>query len=131
MEIGIEKFVFFPSERSQKLPLLAKKEPRLRDIAREAIEQCQGDILPEIDFLLSPPAIAPGALILHPLGVALSVIGESPEVAYDLWVGPEGGWSELEMQRYIAGGARSISLGDRILRTETAGVAVGFYLRQG
>jgi len=40
-----------------------------------------------------------------------------------LLVGPEGGWSEAEIAMIRASGAAPVSLGGRILRTETAAVA--------
>ncbi len=39
-------------------------------------------------------------------------------------IGPEGGFSEEEVTLLIQKGARSVSLGKRILRTETAGMAM-------
>ncbi len=39
-------------------------------------------------------------------------------------VGPEGGFTEKEVEQMIAAGARSVSLGENILRTETAAIAV-------
>jgi 16S rRNA (uracil1498-N3)-methyltransferase len=43
--------------------------------------------------------------------------------AVTLLVGPEGGFSEQEEQAAVAAGALSLSLGPRVLRTETAGLA--------
>ena len=43
--------------------------------------------------------------------------------AVSLMVGPEGGFSEGEEQAAIAAGALALSLGPRVLRTETAGLA--------
>jgi 16S rRNA (uracil1498-N3)-methyltransferase len=43
--------------------------------------------------------------------------------AVTLLVGPEGGFSEEEEQAAIDGGALALSLGPRVLRTETAGLA--------
>ena len=40
VEIGIHRFVFFRSDRSQKLQLTEAKMKRLTTIAREALEQC-------------------------------------------------------------------------------------------
>ena len=50
VEVGISKFVFFRSDRSQKLVISKAKEERFRAIAQEALEQCGGNIFPEIDF---------------------------------------------------------------------------------
>lgn len=41
----------------------------------------------------------------------------------NLIVGPEGGWDETEVRQWLAAGAQAISLGKRVLRTETAGLA--------
>lgn len=37
-------------------------------------------------------------------------------------IGPEGGWSDAELERFAAHGAEAITLGPRILRTETAAI---------
>ena len=39
-------------------------------------------------------------------------------------IGPEGGFEEEEIRRLTEQGCRTVSLGTRILRTETAGMAV-------
>ena len=39
-----------------------------------------------------------------------------------IFIGPEGGFETQEVEDAIANGARSITLGKRILRTETAGL---------
>ena len=41
-----------------------------------------------------------------------------------IFIGPEGGIAEDELELAIAAGAKPISLGNRILRTETAGLAL-------
>lgn len=51
VEVGISRFVFFRSERSQKLILSPSKIERFRSIAREAVEQCGGVRVPEIEFI--------------------------------------------------------------------------------
>ena len=40
-----------------------------------------------------------------------------------IFIGPEGGFEETEIQQAMDAGARPITLGKRILRTETAGLA--------
>jgi 16S rRNA (uracil1498-N3)-methyltransferase len=42
--------------------------------------------------------------------------------AASIIVGPEGGWDEQEVNQWLAAGAQGVSLGRRILRTETAGL---------
>jgi 16S rRNA (uracil1498-N3)-methyltransferase len=37
-------------------------------------------------------------------------------------IGPEGGFSRTEVERAVCSGARTITLGQRIFRTETAGM---------
>ena len=39
-------------------------------------------------------------------------------------IGPEGGWDDSEIDKIVSAGAKSISLGSRILRTETAGLYI-------
>ena len=49
---------------------------------------------------------------------------EQPEMRHiALVVGPEGGMSPEEVHAMEAVGARQVTLGPRILRTETAGIA--------
>lgn len=43
-------------------------------------------------------------------------------------VGAEGGFSEIEAQKLVSLGAKEVSLGNRILRTETASIAVVAYI---
>lgn len=41
-----------------------------------------------------------------------------------IFIGPEGGFEEKEVEAAISEGAKPITLGKRILRTETAGLAI-------
>ena len=43
-------------------------------------------------------------------------------------IGPEGGWDDTEIDKIVSAGAKSISLGSRILRTETAGIYIASIL---
>jgi len=40
------------------------------------------------------------------------------------FVGPEGGWTEVELEALIAAGAQPVSLGPHTLRIETAAIAL-------
>ena len=47
-----------------------------------------------------------------------------PGQSVGIFIGPEGGFEESEVEEAVAAGAQAITLGKRILRTETAGLAV-------
>ncbi len=47
-----------------------------------------------------------------------------PGIRIAVFIGPEGGFDPEEIQEALAHGTRPVSLGSRILRTETAGLAV-------
>jgi 16S rRNA (uracil1498-N3)-methyltransferase len=129
VEIGITRFVFFRSERSQKLILSPAKVERFVSIAREALEQCGGVILPEIAFLDSFPV----SWFDGESSIVLDTVWENRRlVSYDslqniaLWVWPEGGWSDGERSKMIDNWFIFARFGDRVLRTETAGIVIGF-----
>lgn len=92
-----------------------------------ACEQCGRARLPELrlplDLITWAGSAAKGQrLVLAPGGtVPLSQVGLSDAV--ELLVGPEGGFEEQEMELLQRGGALAVSMGPRILRTETAGPA--------
>jgi 16S rRNA (uracil1498-N3)-methyltransferase len=130
VEIGIAKFVFFRSDRSQKLLLSPSKIDRYMAIACEALEQCWGVVMPEILFVDRVPDITSRITMTH---IVLDTIWESIRISrYDdlqniwLWVGPEGGWSDAERDKMQDNGFIFARFGERILRTETAGIVIGF-----
>lgn len=47
-----------------------------------------------------------------------------PGISVAVFIGPEGGFEESEVQEAIAAGIEPVTLGKRILRTETAGLTV-------
>ena len=49
--------------------------------------------------------------------------GITPGQSVGIFIGPEGGFEESEIEQARAAGAVPVSLGKRILRTETAGLA--------
>ncbi|MDY4063760.1 MAG: RsmE family RNA methyltransferase [Candidatus Limiplasma sp.] len=115
-----------------------KKQERLSRIALEAAKQSGRAHVPEVREAVSFEnglkrlAEEPFDLILiaweeeHALPLSRAVEeyrqshGEPKRVL--IVIGPEGGVDETEQQRLAALGARSVTLGPRILRTETAGL---------
>ena len=47
-----------------------------------------------------------------------------PGQSVGIFIGPEGGFEEEEVKKAVEAGAEPITLGRRILRTETAGMTV-------
>jgi len=96
---------------------------RWRRIAIEAAEQCERCFVPAIGG--EPPAGATH-IVAHPdatatVREAVAGIAEAPR-ALVLHVGPEGGWSEHEIEEFRDLGAHFVSLGPRLMRVETAAV---------
>ena len=110
-----------------------KKRERLKKIAHEATKQCKRAVAPEITAAMSwSEAIK--VMSRHDLltvpweeasGQGLRTLHDEMPNARDIGIviGPEGGMSAEEVERLCAVGARAITLGPRILRTETAAIA--------
>ena len=108
-----------------------KKSKRLehwRNIIINACEQSGRNRLPELSPIMNLDEWLqqdrnPLKLILHPAGaMALSEI-QSPTQAITLLAGPEGGFSDDEVTLSKHCACYPLSLGPRILRTETAALA--------
>ena len=136
-EIGVSRFVPLLSGRA----LVRTAGPtgeggsqrmqRWRRIVTEAAEQSGRGRVPAID----PPSLfedaarsAPGLLLLpwegersRSLRSYLRSLGDRP-LAASLFIGPEGGFAEDEVRLAREAGCVPISLGPRILRSETAGI---------
>ncbi len=69
-------------------------------------------------------------LVAHTDGDGIKISNFPLSQNYSIFIGPEGGFSPREIEFLSEKKAQKIMLGDRILRTETAGVVVGFFLRQ-
>ncbi len=108
---------------------------RYRAIAESAAEQSQRDLIPEVDpcmtfaeavreaqkldHILVPYELSEG---IEESRAAVRGIGKGDSAG--IFIGPEGGFEEDEVQKLLEAGGRAITLGRRILRTETAGLAV-------
>ena len=113
----------------------AKKQARFQRIAAEAAKQSGRALIPEISMPLSLKQVcaelAQFELALVPWeeergsGIRAKWRGEK-RVA--LVIGPEGGIAPEEMAQMKAAGAASVTLGPRIFRTETAGLAAAVSL---
>ena len=113
----------------------AKKVERWQQIAESAAKQSKRLKIPRIHPVLSfAEALAcaencPVKLIPYEMekdmrgtGALLRSLEPGQDVA--IFIGPEGGFSPEEVQAAMEAGVRPITLGKRILRTETAGLAL-------
>ena len=142
-ELGVGRFTFFPSARSQ-YRLTAQESRRRLDrwsrISREALCQCRRAVLPEISLHESLDAFLEDVrnsggprqerlkvLALEGrMGRSLRELhGEYPECSEMVAAtGPEGGWRAEEVSRLEGEEFISVHLGPRIMRFETAALAV-------
>ncbi len=137
VELGVRRIAPVFTERS--IPRFDRSREtgrlkRWRSLVRAAAAQCRRALIPEVD----PPRgfaealeLLEGRTALVPWegekGQGLAELLRQPlprEKAVFLFIGPEGGFSGGEIAALTGAGARTLHLGPRILRTETAAAAV-------
>jgi len=129
-ELGVLHFHPILSERSEKKNLNIE---RAEKIIVEAVEQSGRAFLPK----LYPPltleeayagAVSP-SLVLDVSGKPLrNFLHEGSKDELGLFIGPEGGWSDREIQFFFEKNIPLFSLGDATLRAETAAIAAATVL---
>jgi 16S rRNA (uracil1498-N3)-methyltransferase len=125
-ELGVSTFVPLRTQRSVVHPGVAKLE-KLERYVIEASKQCGRNVLLRVEPLADwhdycARRDLPGArMVAHPAGPTGAWL-RGPSVA--LAVGPEGGFTEQEMERARAHGWQIIDLGPRMLRIETAAIVL-------
>ena len=135
-ELGVERIVPIIARRSEKhlVQSAEKRVERWRRIAREAAQQSRRSDVPEIENVLPLKTAARQAgdaarLLLAEQERSTTlrraveeVLGNSGDEmpVICMAVGPEGGWTAEEEALFDAEGWKSVSLGPRILRAETA-----------
>lgn len=108
-----------------------KKTEHWRGIARSACEQCGRNRVPLVDepeslksWLSKNDCTDDVRLVLEPAATTTLRLLPPSMSGVTLLIGPEGGLSGAEMAQAESWGYKSISLGSRILRTETAAIAI-------
>lgn len=126
-ELGAVAFRPFRSRYASVPELSPAKLARLRRVAQEAAKQSQRAVVPEVceATVLEQLPLGPLTLVAQP-GAATTVREAVPEEADELTLvtGPEGGFSEAEVEALRARGAVAVRLGERVLRAETAPLAL-------
>jgi 16S rRNA (uracil1498-N3)-methyltransferase len=125
-ELGVARFQLLTSEFSDAKEIGSQKLERLRRVALEAAKQCRRSIVPEILEPIKLIHLEPHAcsIVAHPgSGIRAREI-VTWESHITVITGPEGGFSNREIELLEARGVTQIGLGPRILRAETAPVAL-------
>lgn len=138
VELGVARIVPVNTKRTI-VKLDAKKEQarikRWSGISESAAKQSGRGRIPEVTGVKSFAEALEEAkklnmcLIPYELARDMAQTREvlssiKPGMSVGIFIGPEGGFEEEEVEQAEAAGARPITLGRRILRTETAGMAV-------
>lgn len=136
-EVGATAFVPLVTQRSlvQDGREVERKRDRWEAILREATEQCGRGRIPALRPAQTWAAALRGIHAEHDLALvawegehtlrlreAVRALKDQSIPRLAVLIGPEGGLSEEEINTAYAAGVRAVSLGDRILRMETAAV---------
>lgn len=131
VELGVSHFRPFISRRCVKRP--GDNMDRLDKVLKGAVKQCGRSDMPDIVPAMSISEVA-NALSKHDLAlvcyeaekiVSIKCVLKEYETAKDIGIiiGAEGGFDEEEIKLLCENGAICVSLGKRILRTQTASLA--------
>ncbi len=141
-ELGVSKIIPIISERTiPELSLRAKaKQSRWQKIAMSASKQCGRTVVPEICSVTNFQDAVKSVCISKNPPESISLIPWECETkttlkkllttyhlsltTFNLFIGPEGGFSNTEIERARKCGVIPVTLGKRILRTETAPIVV-------
>jgi 16S rRNA (uracil1498-N3)-methyltransferase len=137
-ELGVSKILPVVARRTEAHlgSAAIKRTERWRRIAHQAAEQSRRSTSAEISAPLKLTDLLKGDALKQEASLRI-VLAETeeqtllrdvvkPQNARDqvlLAIGPEGGWTEDELQSFHRGGWISASLGNTILRAETAAIA--------
>ena len=138
VELGVKRIIPVWSERSQrrlKPAQLEKKQRHWRGVIAHATEQSGRTRLTQLAEPTTLQAIV-GERDSHRPAIALDPMAQSslkeidrPDSGLEIFIGPEGGFSDAELGMMEHAGIERIRMGPRILRTETAGPAVLAWLQ--
>ena len=130
-ELGVAAIRVLDTERTEvrlRGERAAKKTDHWRQVVISACEQCGLNRPPQVegplpfkDFLAEARGLA---LIAHPGEAPLTASALREAEAVTLLTGPEGGFSDPELEAARAAGFLPFALGERVLRAETAPVAL-------
>ena len=131
-ECGVTEVIPVVTERTVKLGV---RLDRLQTIAREAAEQCGRGVVP----VIHEPTSFKEALshsFVNGMNIAFEIGAKTLERDFrrtgvssvGIFIGPEGGWNDDEMEQLRVAGYHVAGLGPRVLRAETAAIVASFMI---
>ena len=123
-ELGVSSVQLLTTQHSQGHEIGAQKLERLRRIATEAAKQCQRNVIPTILEPVPLIALQAPGVVAHPHSSLLPRQAVSWDAPFTVVSGPEGGFSSAEIALLEQKGFKRVTLGQRILRAETAALAL-------
>lgn len=130
-ELGVKTFVPFESQFITSKDKYSKRD-KLETISNQSIKQCKRSIPMEVKDTMSFKELLKALSNYDVVIFAnetertknLSSIDINPSMKVAIIVGSEGGFSDIECKQIEDAGGKSVSLGKRILRAETAAIGL-------
>lgn len=129
-ELGVTKITPLITERTE-IKISGDRQEKMyerwQQILISACEQCQRNLLPELSVPIQisdwlPKVNSDARFVLHHRDSKSLPTDKNPQ-SVTLLIGPEGGLSDREIARALEQHFKALTLGPRVLRTETAPVA--------
>ena len=135
VELGVKSFIPLITERTvvklNDKDREQKKLDRWQKIAKESAKQSKRNIIPKVEEIATVKELVErlkkeNAEVIVPYELEdmrlLKDVLSEPKQDYYIIIGPEGGFDIKEIEMFKEIGAHIVTLGKRILRTETAGI---------
>lgn len=129
VELGVSEIIPLVTERTIKTQL---NQERLKRIIHEATEQSERGKIPHLSepvaFKEAVKNIDGPSFFLDRSGQDLKTITKVAERSVNIFIGPEGGWTDAEIALAQSQGLQPISIGRTILRAESAAIVGCFWV---
>ncbi len=138
VELGVARIV--PVETARCIVKLdgakaSAKVRRWQAVSESAAKQSQRSVIPEVSPVMRfeealrdseslETRFIPYELSTDPSGLKTLLSGSGSVRSVGIFIGPDGGFEASEIEAAVSCGVRPVTLGRRILRTETAGMAL-------
>jgi len=118
-ELGVSRIVPVQADRSEKKGVNYERSEK---ILREASEQSGRATVPAISEIIDVEKIPGGVVVFDPRGTisAREYFTRNTTAPVSVFIGPEGGFTDAEMESFYERNIPIVTIGTQILRAETA-----------